>query len=66
MRWCCGWKPLKAPVIPVVKSQDERARKVYGAMGSPGRAFERKPYGQVCDFEMVRVVQHEGQRAGQR
>ena len=53
-------------MIPVVKSRDERARKVYGAMGSPGRAFERKPHGQICDFEMVCVVQHEERRAGQQ
>lgn len=64
MTWCCGWRPLKGPVIPGIQSREERARKVYGAMVSPGKAFKRKSHDQISDIEMFCMVQHEEQRDG--
>lgn len=58
---CCGWRPLKGPVI---QSREEKARKVYGAMVSPEKAFKRKSRGQISNIEMVCMVRHEEQRDG--
>ena len=46
----------------MIQSREEKARKVYGAMVSPEKAFKRKSHGQISNIEMVCMARHEERR----